>query len=632
MADGQTGETTSGETTPDDAGGGYVAAGQERRGAEPSFADSPDDAAAYRERHAGPGTLRHVDWASALPFTRLFRGFRVATHPSKLLLALALVLLAYTLGRALDAVWPGEYRAVAAPQGQVGAGDRPNEIDLYELAPSAGVSFADVRADNLRGQRAAYDQVVGQLRAEPLPDGTARPADARVSPGDVKDFLLRRRDAAVQVARGARDAEVRALKLKEEAADDADDEAAEDLAEDQIDLARDRFRTARRAAYVEAERAWRAVDGRDGVGPFDALLDYESRKIDDAAASVAALDLFGERGLAASLFGLLFVGPAWLVTQHPVYAALFLIPLLAMVAVFGGAISRIAAVDVARDEKISLRQALKFSAAKFLSFFSAPLIPLAIFALIGLALSVAGLLTNIPYAGPVVVGGLFVFALLAGLVMTLILIGTVGGFGMMYPTVAVEGSDSFDAISRSFSYLYARPWRLIFYSLVALAYGALTYLFVKFFLFLVIRLALRFTGLFVWNTAGDGTNVLDKIAPGPAGPMSLAYDIDFITLNPAQDVAAGLAAFWIYLTVALAAAYLISLYFSLNTIIYYLMRREVDATETDEVYLDPADDEFADNPPESPSPEPLTPAADAPSDTPAGATVGVYPDAGEKNG
>ena len=37
--------------------------------------------------------------------------------------------------------------------------------------------------------------------------------------------------------------------------------------------------------------------------------------------------------------------------------------------------------------------------------------------------------------------------------------GTVGGFGLMYPTVAVEGSDSFDAISRSFSYVFARPWR-----------------------------------------------------------------------------------------------------------------------------------------------------------------------------
>mgnify|MGYP006158310279 CR=1 FL=1 len=47
-------------------------------------------------------------------------------------------------------------------------------------------------------------------------------------------------------------------------------------------------------------------------------------------------------------------------------------------AVFGGAISRIAAVQVARDEKISVRQALRFSLNKLLSFVFAPVIPLII--------------------------------------------------------------------------------------------------------------------------------------------------------------------------------------------------------------------------------------------------------------
>ena len=36
-----------------------------------------------------------------------------------------------------------------------------------------------------------------------------------------------------------------------------------------------------------------------------------------------------------------------------------------------------------------------------------------------------------------------------------------------------------------------------------------------------------------------------------------------------------------------------SFYFSANTIIYFLMRHEVDATEMDDVYLEQADDEFA---------------------------------------
>ena len=37
---------------------------------------------------------------------------------------------------------------------------------------------------------------------------------------------------------------------------------------------------------------------------------------------------------------------------------------------------------------------------------------------------------------------------------------------------------------------------------------------------------------------------------------------------------------------------MISFYFSANTIIYYLMRREVDATEMDDVYVEETEDDF----------------------------------------
>src|SRR5690606_10380489 len=111
---------------------------------------------------------------------------------------------------------------------------------------------------------------------------------------------------------------------------------------------------------------------------------------------------------------------------------------LVLAAVFGGAISRIAAVQVARDEKISLRSALRFSTGKFVSFLSAPLIPVLIIAAIALAVAIAGLLGNIPWLGELVLGALFIFALIAGFVITLVLLGLVGGFSLMYPTIAAE--------------------------------------------------------------------------------------------------------------------------------------------------------------------------------------------------
>src|SRR6185437_13538357 len=119
---------------------------------------------------------------------------------------------------------------------------------------------------------------------------------------------------------------------------------------------------------------------------------------------------------------------------------------------------------------------------------------------------------SIPLLGPVVnvvMTALFVVILAAGFVMTLVLLGTFGGFNLMYPTIAVEGSDSFDAISRSFSYVFARPWRMLFYTLVAIVYGALTYLFVRFFIWLMLALTHFFVSW--WLTA--------KGRPGQVFPL-----------------------------------------------------------------------------------------------------------------
>jgi hypothetical protein len=65
----------------------------------------------------------------------------------------------------------------------------------------------------------------------------------------------------------------------------------------------------------------------------------------------------------------------------------------------------------------------------------------------------------------------------------------------------------------------------------------------------------------------------------------------------------------VYLAIGLLGAFAISFYFSANTIIYYLMRREVDATELDDVYLEQSDEDFAE--PAPPTTAPTAPGADA---------------------
>ena len=100
---------------------------------------------------------------------------------------------------------------------------------------------------------------------------------------------------------------------------------------------------------------------------------------------------------------------------------------------------------------------MKFSLGKFGSFVTAPLLPLVIVLALGRALALGGLIGNL--LGGVVLGLLFFIALGLGLAAAFLLVGLSAGGSLMYPTIAVEGSDSFDAVSRSFSYVLNRPWR-----------------------------------------------------------------------------------------------------------------------------------------------------------------------------
>lgn len=529
----------------------------------------PGAATPFRPASYDPVSLRHIDWPSAFPLVHLFRGFRLAVHPSKLILALAGVLLLYVGGRTLDGIWFD--RHLAFP-GEAGAFDA-FVSDMEEARQTR--SFRGVRLQ----QRAEAEGMYGNWRQRAARDTNERAADVDV--GDIKKYLLAEREREVKRARTDYDSYAQRI--------NADRNLSEDQRKEALDAARYERDGAIRNAYDEVARAWDQITQIRGRGLFAEFYQYETEQFDNGLKAILALDI---RGVLGSLYRMLYVGPLWGLSQHPLYFTLFFLWFLILAAIFGGAISRIAAVQVARDEKISLRSALRFSTGKFVSFISAPLIPVLIIVVIGLIVAFVGLLGNIPWLGELVIGIAFFLALVAGFLITLVLIGLIGGFSLMYPTIAAEGTDSFDAISRSFSYLYARPWRLAFYALAAMLYGAITYLFVRLFVWLVLISSHTAAALFIWRDAAGQDDVLHAMWPPPPSYTDLSYSIPFINLTPIQDFSAVLLSFWIYLMIALVAAYAVSLYFSISTIIYFLMRREVDATELDDVYLDPHDEEL----------------------------------------
>lgn len=552
--------------------------------------------------------LRGISWRECFPFVHIFRAFRIAIHPSKLMLGLVAILLLYAGGRFLDWAWSVDSSAV------------PNEIPACYLRENQKQSFEDCR----KGIR------------EPLVKEAAEAVfalDQRIEKEADRQFK-KREDALDWVRNNPGKAYSKfadaAKTAREKAIQAADDKYKEDQKSDNKDVKANADK-ARKDAYAKAYDDEYAAKTNakliKNVGLFETFLTYQAQELNAVWEGVLGGNWLGGfpratsavDGVIASTIKFFTVAPGWALRHHWLYFILYGAWFLIVWSIFAGAISRIAAVQVADEgRKLSIRQGIGFAVSKFLSFISAPMIPVLIIVIIGVLVGLAGLLFfGIPGWSAVVgvIGAaVFFLALAAGFVMTLVLMGAIGGFNLMYPTVAVEGSDSFDAISRSFSYVYARPWRMLWYTLIAIGYGALTYLFVRLFIYFMLLLTHYSVGLFVFRDAANGQQVLDAMWPVPTW-VNMTFGVIAPPLNAGNAIAAYIIAIWVHIVIALLGAFAISFFLSANTIIYYLMRREVDATEMDDVYLEQPEEELA----EPATPAPAGEAAAAP--TTAGGTA-----------
>lgn len=321
-----------------------------------------------------------------------------------------------------------------------------------------------------------------------------------------------------------------------------------------------------------------------------------------------------------------------------VYFLLVLVWTLAVWALFGGAIARNAAVQIARQEKIGPLEALRFAARRYISLLTAPLFPLVIVAVIVLVLVIFGLFHMIPGFGDIVVDGLFWWLpLLLGLAMAVVLVGLVG-WPLMIATVSTEGTDTWEAVSRSYSYVYQAPWHYIFYGAVALVYGAVLVFFVGLMGSLMVYLAKWGVSqgtarvrepsyLFVYAPTSFGWRALlleggkvDGEVLAENGRINERAYSKLVGNDPDYQgadrmtwynkVGAFLVAVWLYLAFLLILGFGYSYFWSAGTIIYLLLRRKVDDAEMDEIYLEEEDQDLSYAPAAAPAP--------APSSAPAG--------------
>lgn len=226
-------------------------------------------------------------------------------------------------------------------------------------------------------------------------------------------------------------------------------------------------------------------------------------------------------------------------------------------AIFGGAITRIAAMRFARDESVSICAALKFSARSWQSYIYGPLLPMLVVGILALVGGSVGWMQRWWGPGTAFLEYLGFLPLLCGLVMALLLGLMTLSWPLMVAAISVEGSDGFDGLSRAFGYVMNRPWYFAFLVWLALLIGAATHWIVQ----LVKGLAIHLAG---WSC---GVTIISDFG------------------------------IWRSVAEHAALAVMVSYFWSATTVIYFLLRQSDDGTPLDEVYIP--------GPPPKPEPLPL---------------------------
>jgi hypothetical protein len=619
---------------------------------------------------------REVTWRQLFPWTELFRGFQVALDPNKLLLAAAGIL-AMTVGWVgLSAVFSLGYQRYAfETEFKNRPGKSPDDAykeyrdwlkhwNLMHETANVGGDKAVYELGDVAESFDEYDKVSRVWNY--APGDTRDGAPALLTLAGLRAAIERIDDDIKQLPRKAKELDDEAA--KPEADKDKDKEKSLDLR----NRARDLRAAADRAAALKKEVV-PDVQGFISARPKQ----YELLGKAKLGGTLSTWPFFEDRGPNPVL---LVTGQAkaweqrgvfdWLfTTQVPVlieplikmlrpiaylfdsradtyvrfYFFLVAVWTLAVWSLFGGAITRIAAVQIARGEKINLIEAISFTRKRLLSYLTAPLFPLLLIFILLVFMVIYGFFFMIPFLGDILVAGVFWPVMLVfGAFIAVALVGLVG-WPLMAATVSTEGTDSWEAFSRSYSYVFQRPWHYLWYSAVTIFYGAVVLFFIGFmgsfivylskwgvsrtfwidsahrepsFLFIYAPKSFGWRELLLHNATTNGDpNGAPVVKPNGEIDDKAYKEYTENYLQWWNKVGAFLVSIWIYLLFLLVLGFGYSFFWSTMTITYLLLRKSVDTAEMDEVYLEEDDQE-------GPYSGPLAGAAAAP---PPGAIKGSQP-------
>lgn len=265
-----------------------------------------------------------------------------------------------------------------------------------------------------------------------------------------------------------------------------------------------------------------------------------------------------ERVLARPLVGLLEPGTD---LKRLIHAFLTVVWALTVWGLFGGAIARVAVLEASGEPGSRLAGAVRFAVHHALPLIAAPLCPLAAVSVCALACAGIGLLYWLPAGiGPVLGGALLFIPLTLGLVMAILLVGLLAGWPLMHASVAVDAEDTMNALSRSFSYLNQRLFRILGWLGIAWLIGIAGLIAVDLLAAGVIRLA-------AWGLS----------LSAPVSRLGLLEDAAG-GVSSVSRASAALPVFWRGVIGLTARGWIYAYFWTTETFLYLLLRQEVDGT------------------------------------------------------
>jgi hypothetical protein len=425
-------------------------------------------------------TVTAVHWRNVLEFTQLFRSFRLAMNPAKILMALLALLLIYSAGRLFDLAWGPQVYS--------------DEIISYQT--ELPKNYNRLRDQRISGRATNLYMLLRQIDdpALPLEDIERLKNSPRPAYRTLKDYYQRQFQATLKNL-----GQQRELQEKEIASSSfvtRDSQTPVQIEQEERGREARRLKSRIDAAKVVAGAGIFASFMDFEIAQFDALVENTLSFVRILPARPPRLDIsipgmalaagivsrepdsiWRSDTIAGTLANMTITGPTWLVSAtapmqwRPLaggdaagkpltwggrskmiaYRGVYVLSLLVLLlfaiivlALTGATISRLSALELAGIERASLTEVFLFSYRRLWVFIKAPITPFLILLVVGLFITAISLLGAIPYAGEIILGILFIGLLVVGFVLMLLVLGVLGGLNLLFPTIAVEGSDAFD--------------------------------------------------------------------------------------------------------------------------------------------------------------------------------------------